>query len=318
MVKSRPPTIKPPALRKGDVIGIIAPASPPADIARVERGARYFERLGYRVEIGASVSRTRGYLAGNDNHRVDDLHTMFADRRVKAIICARGGYGTPRLLPLINYKLVARNPKILVGFSDITALQLALWKKCRLVTFHGPMLAVDFANGIDPYTEESFWQVVTSPHKPGKIPLPIKPHTLQQGKASGILLGGNLSLINSLLGTPYLPDFRNALLFMEEVGEEPYRIDRMLAQLSNASILQNVQAVLAGQFTDCSQKDQAKPGLSLEDILVDFTSSTKKPLITNLPFGHTNKKLTLPQGVRACINTAKGELRLEESAVSRD
>lgn len=316
MAKQQSISLKPPALRKGDVIGIIAPASPPSDQAKVERGARYFERLGYRVEMGASVSRTRGYLAGNDSQRVDDLHTMFSDRRVKAIICVRGGYGTPRLLPLINYKLIKRNPKILMGFSDITALQLALWKKCRLVTFHGPMLAVDFANGIDPYTEESFWQMVTSTHKCGKIQLPVKPITLKEGKASGILLGGNLSLINSLLGTPYQPDFRNSMLFIEEVGEEPYRIDRMMVQLSNASILQKARGILTGQFTDCVPKDPSKPGISIKDILLDVAPSIGKPVITNLPFGHTNQKLTLPQGIRASVNTSKGELRIEESAVS--
>ncbi len=306
---------KPSALRKGDVIGIIAPASPPHNQESVERGARYFERLGYRVEIGAGVSRKHGYLAGRDRERLDDLHAMFADRRINAIVCARGGYGTPRLLQSIDYNLIARNPKILVGFSDITALQLALWKKCRLVTFHGPMLAVEFASGLDSLTEQSFWKSVTSTHKRERISLPSGTTVLHRGKASGVLLGGNLSLITSILGTPFQPDFQNALLFFEDVGEEPYRIDRMITQLSNASVLQKAAGVLAGKFSDCVPKDPTKPSLSVSQILGETASTIEKPFLSNLPFGHTTPKLTLPIGVTANLVASRSELRLEEPAV---
>ncbi len=306
---------KPPALKKGDVIGIIAPASPPNNHSAIERGARYFERLGYRVEIGPGVSRRHGYLAGTDQQRLDDLHAMFADRRIKAIICARGGYGTPRLLPSIDYNLIARNPKILVGFSDITALQLALWKKCRLVTFHGPMLAVEFASTLDRFTEESFWRSITSTHKREKVSLPRGTKVLRSGKASGILLGGNLSLVASILGTPFQPDFQNALLFLEDVGEEPYRIDRMMTQLSNASVFQQASGVLAGKFSDCMPKDKSKPSLSITQVLSGMASNINKPFLSDLPFGHTTPKLTIPIGITATLDASRRLLLLNEASV---
>lgn len=307
---------KPARLRKGDLLGIIAPASPVADLHLVERGVRYLERCGYRALVGSSVFKTHGYLSGTDRQRMDDLHAMFRDRRVKGIICVRGGYGTPRLLPMIDYRLIARNPKVLVGFSDVTALQLAIWKKCRLVTFHGPMLAGDMAARMHPFTEEMFWRILTSTRPLGRVNFPasIRPWMLHTGRASGRLLGGNLSLICTLLGTRFRPDFRGSILFLEETGEEPYRVDRMLTQLSNASILSGVAGIVAGSFTNCVPSDPVKPSFTVDHLLHEL-ALTGKPFLGGVPFGHTPVKLTLPVGITARLDTARTALMLDESAV---
>jgi len=307
----------PAKLNKGDLIGVVSPASPISDLSKIQQGTVYLERIGYRVVVGESVGKTYGYLAGTDSERAHDLHTMFGDKHVKAIICVRGGYGTPRLLPLLDYKLIARNPKILVGFSDITALQLALWKKCHLITMHGPMLGVDMAGEVDPFTEELFWRIVTSNKKVGRIPVPDETSlaVLWPGTSSGRLLGGNLSLIASLMGTSFQPDFTRALLFIEEIGEEPYRVDRMMMQLRHAAVLSKVNAILAGQFTDCIPKDPSLPSLSVGEILSESAAYASKPFLSNLPFGHTVRKMTLPVGLKVRVDTDKNSIEYLEPAV---
>lgn len=312
-----PSILKPQRLKKGDLIGIVSPASPVADPSRVDKGVRYLEMLGYNVTVGAHIGSVHGYLAGTDEERLADLHQFFADRRVKAIIAVRGGYGSPRLLSRLNYPLIARNPKILVGFSDITALQLALWRKCHLITFHGPMAGVEMANTIDAFTEEIFWHLVTSARKIGPVMFPdgVQLTTLYPGKASGRLLGGNLSLVVSLLGTPYFPDVSDAVLFFEETGEEPYRIDRMTMQLHNAGVLSKCRAILGGQFTDCLPKDQSKPSLRVENILDETARLIRKPFLSNLPFGHLPQKMTLPIGLRVSIDAENRIFTYLEAAV---
>ncbi|HET6271390.1 MAG TPA: LD-carboxypeptidase [Bacteroidota bacterium] len=308
--------LKPPQLRKGDLIGIVSPASPVADVSRIESGVRYLEGLGYHVIVGKHVAQTLGYLAGTDEERVEDLHAMFRNREVRAIICVRGGYGTPRLLPLLNYRLIARNPKILAGYSDITALQLALWKKCRLITFHAPMLGVEMANTIDPWTEEMFWSLATSSRRIGSIFVPTDstPRPLHQGKGQGRLLGGNLSMVVSILATPYQPNFTDSVVFLEDVTEEPYRVDRMMMQLRNASILSASSAILTGQFTDCVPLDKSKPSLTVDEILQESAAATGRPFLSNLPFGHIPKKMTLPVGLRVRVNAGQCTIEFLESA----
>lgn len=309
--------VKPSVLKNGDVIGLITPASPVADATRIERAVRYLEQLGYRVAVGKQVGQSKGYLAGTDEQRAEDLHSMFANPDIKAIMCLRGGYGTPRLLSLLNYKLIARHPKIFVGYSDITVLQLAFWKKCGLVSFHGPMPAVDMANGIDPFTEENFWRVLTSKKKLGVLPLDGAPlSALKTGKGSGRLLGGNLSLLVSILGTPYQPDFRGCVLFIEEIEEEPYRVDRMMVHLGNARIGQKSSGVILGQFTDCIPKDPSKPTLTIAEIVAENAVVWGRPFLTNLPFGHIPKMVTIPVGLRARMDAGSKIVEFLESAVS--
>jgi muramoyltetrapeptide carboxypeptidase len=309
--------LKPQKLKKRDVIGIVAPASPVADPSRIDLGVSYLERLGYNVVVGPNVLKKHGYLAGTDEERAADLHAMFRDRSVRMILCARGGYGTPRLLRLLDYALIKRNPKILVGFSDITALQLAFWAKCGLVTFHAPMLATDMAEPMDPFTEEMFWLMVTSSQKVGNVgfPEPMETTVVRPGAFTGHLLGGNLSLLVSLLGTPFQPSLDNAALFLEEVGEEPYRVDRMLAHLQNASALRKCRGVLIGRLTDCIPQDPSRPSLSLDEVLKEFALALKKPVISDVPFGHVKQKITLPLGVKARVNVERRTLELLEAAV---
>ena len=215
--------VKPKKLNKNDVIGIISPASSPSELEKIEQGTKYLEKLGYRVEVGKHVGKNHGYLAGTDEERLEDLHAMFKNKAVKAIINVRGGYGSGRLLDKINYNLIKRNPKIFVGYSDITALQMAFLRKVGLVTFAGPMVAVDFsAKKVDPFTEEVFWKTITSTKKIGKITNPQneKFYHLTKGRGEGKLVGGNLALLTSIMGTVYQPDFTNSILLLEDIGRQ--------------------------------------------------------------------------------------------------
>jgi muramoyltetrapeptide carboxypeptidase len=305
--------IKPPRLRKGDLIGLVSPASTPTPPEKIEGGVRYLEAQGYRVVVGAHASREHGYLAGTDGERAADLNAMIRDSRVKAIFALRGGYGSGRLLDQVDYGTLRREPKIICGFSDITALQLAIFRKCGLVTFSGPMPAVEFREKPEPYTEENFWPLITSTRRrqlanPPDVPV----RSLGSGKAEGILLGGNLALVCSMMGTKFCPSFRDAVLVLEDVDEAPYRLDRMLTQIRNAQPA--LAAVVFGQFTHCEPKKQ--PSLAADEVLRDFAERSRLPTLANLQYGHVPKKLTIPLGLRVRINADRGRIDLLDAAVS--
>ncbi|HUI31637.1 MAG TPA: LD-carboxypeptidase [Candidatus Acidoferrales bacterium] len=314
--------IKPPRLKKGDLISIISPASAPLESEKVHSGAKYFESLGYRVTISKNVFNVEGYLAGTDEERAEDINQAFSDRNVKAIICSRGGYGTPRILDRIDYGTIRKNPKILVGYSDITALQLAIFKKTGMITFSGPMMAVEFGVGfgkkVDSFTEERFFEMITS-HKKTGVVKSHKDYRLSfhgKKKSHGRLLGGNLSLITSILGTEYVPDFFGGVLLLEEVSEEPYSIDRMLTQLRLAGILRGVSAFALGQFTNCAPEEPDKPHRTLEEIFRKDLLSDGRASVTNIPYGHLPMKLTLPIGTLVSIDPLKKKFAIDEPAVS--
>lgn len=309
--------LKPPALKKGDLIGIVSPASSPDDFSRIEKGVAYLESLGYKVKLGKYVYKRLGYLSASDDERAEDLNEMFADPQVRAIICVRGGYGTPRILDKIDYGIIKRNPKIFVGYSDITALQLAIFKKTGLITFSGPMLAVDIYSNFDAYSEEFFWMILTSKARGIEIKNPdgVDISVLNHGKAAGTLLGGNLSLLASVVGTRFQPDFNDSILVAEDIGEEPYRIDRYFAQLKNAGILNKISGCILGQFTDCVPKEPEK-SLTLEQIFRDYFGKLKIPVISNLSYGHIPKKITLPIGARVKIDTKRGAITIVEQVLS--
>lgn len=311
-------SIKPPRLRKGDLISIVSPASTPKNAAQVHSAVRYFESIGYRVTISKNVFNIEGYLAGTDEERAEDINQAFADKNVKAIICSRGGYGTPRILDKIDYQLIRRNPKIFVGYSDITAIQLAIFRKTGLITFSGPMASVEFANNIDPYTEEMFFNIVTRPRSTGALKSHKNFKVSFRGKheAHGVLLGGNLSLITTVLGTAYSPDFTGGLLMIEEVSEEPYSIDRMLTQLRLAGVLDEVSAFVIGQFVGCTPEEPNRPHRTLEEILRGDLFSLKKSSVSNIPYGHLPIKMTLPIGVLASVDPVRRRFSIEEPAVS--
>lgn len=309
--------VKPARLKKGSLIGIISPASSPDDLSTVENGVKYLEKLGYRVEIGKNVGQNIGYLAGTDQQRVDDLHYMFKKKDIKAIFCARGGYGTPRLLDKIDYSLIKRNPKILVGYSDITALQMAIMKKTGLVTFAGPMVSMDFQSDISKFTEEMFWKILTSNKKFGRISQPDdeKIFELHKGQARGRILGGNLSVFTSLVGTQYFPDLKDRILVLEEIGEMPYRIDRLLNQLRLYKAFVHIKGVILGAFIDCNEHDPLKKTLSLGEVISEYLEGTKMPVVYNFKHGHLRNNITVPFGVVTKINTSKNIIEYTEAAV---
>jgi muramoyltetrapeptide carboxypeptidase len=306
--------LKPPRLRRGDLIGLVSPASTPAPREKIERSVRYLEGLGYRAEVGAHADAQHGYLAGTDEQRAGDLNKMIRDSRVKAIFALRGGYGTPRILSMIDYRALRCSPKIISGFSDITALQLAILRRCRLVTFSGPMPAVEFWKEPDSYTEENFWRLLTSPRPIGALAA-AELEVLNEGRASGPLVGGNLSLVVNGVGTRFLPAMRGTILVLEEVDEAPYRVDRMLRQLVNSRIASRVSGIIFGQFTRCEQKDPDKPSLSCGDVLRDFASRLKCPVLNNLEYGHIARKLTIPFGLRAQVDATHKRISVQGSAV---
>ncbi len=307
----------PPRLRKGDLIGLAAPASAPIAEERIQKGIEYLERLGYRVTLGEHVRDSYGYLAGLDEHRAEDFNAMLRDKRVKAIFCIRGGYGTPRIVSRIDYDAARKNPKIIVGYSDITSLQMALLARAGLVTFSGPMTGVEMWKGMDPFTEEHFWRLLTStkvvgPLKnPPEAPLVIHRH----GKAAGRLIGGNLSLVVCLMGTPYLPDLRKSILVLEDVEEEPHRVDRMWTQIQNSDVARSLSALALGLFTDCEPVDATSPHLTIEQVLEEIPGRVTCPTVSHLQYGHVPRKLTLPLGLKARLDTRKGYLEILEPAV---
>jgi muramoyltetrapeptide carboxypeptidase len=308
--------VKPKALGRGDVIGIAAPASPPASEEMLSKGIRYLERLGYRVELGSHIYHKRGYLAGTDEERVSDLHELFANPKVKAIFTVRGGYGAMRLLPLLDLSLIRRNPKILVGYSDITVLQLALFNALGLVTFSGPMVAVEMAEGIRGEAEEQFWKCITSSDPPGSIKIMARRRKIYRtGTATGRILGGNLSMIAALIGSAYVPTTVNHILILEEVAEKPYRIDRMLQQLGGTPLLGKAKGVVLGSFTDCAPSPGGN-SLSLDQVFQDAFKQYRFPVMGSVRYGHERYSLTIPLGVKVRMDAGRGELTFLESGVS--
>jgi muramoyltetrapeptide carboxypeptidase len=296
----------PPALRKRATIGIISPASPQRDESRLDRGVRYLEGLGYSVKLGAHVHARHGnYLAGTDAQRIADIHSMFSDPQVDAIFCARGGYGCTRLLPFLNFELIRRHPKIFVGFSDITALNLAFWHHCRLVSFSGAMPSVEMADTFDPLSEEQFWKVLTWRRPCGLSASTPQWKPIRTWEATGRLLGGNLSVLTSMLGTAHMPSLRSSVTILEDVGEATYRIDRMLTHLSQSTRNARPAGLAYGFWSQSAMPPGGTPDRPVLEMLSDRTDLTKGPILSGLMYGHEPTKLTLPFGLHAKLTSAR-------------
>ena len=309
--------LKPKKLESGDVIGIISPASSPDNLEKIENGVKYLEKLGYRVEIGENVGKVHGYLAGSDDERVADIHAMFKNKNVKAIFSIRGGYGSGRLLDKLDFSLIKKNPKIFVGYSDITSLHMAIFKKTGLVTFAGPMLAPDFSGSINEFAEENFWKILTSSKKIGKLhnPRDEKFYALTSGRGEGVILGGNLAVLASLMGTDYLPNLKNSILLLEDIGEVPYRIDRLLNQFKLAKIFESAKGVILGRFVDCYEKDKLNDVIKLNEVIEHYFSQLKIPVLYSFSHGHIKENLTIPLGLNCKLNTSRGFVEILENAV---
>jgi len=308
---------KPRKLRRGELIGIISPASKPTDNKLIENGVSYIEGMGYKTILGNNVGKVRGYLAGTDVERVEDIHQMFGDKKVKAIFCLRGGYGAFRLLDKIDYNLIQKNPKIFIGFSEITALQMAFLHRANLITFAGPMVVSNFSNEISSYTEENFWGTITSASKPRRIQIIANQQFSKNNvdEASGQLIGGNLSVFSALIGTGYLPELKNKILFLEEIDEPPYKVDRMFNQLKLNSMFKKLKGIILGSFSGCIEQDKNKKSLTLEEVWNDYFDTIKIPVIHSFPHGHIKDMVTFPLGIKMKMNVKKGFVEIMERCV---
>ncbi|MET3291384.1 UNVERIFIED_CONTAM: muramoyltetrapeptide carboxypeptidase [Brevibacillus sp. OAP136] len=305
--------LKPAALQAGDTIGIVAPASWP-NAEKGLRGAKRFEQRGIRVEFGTSLSRQHGYLGGTDQERVDELHQMFANPAIKGIFCACGGYGTGRIASMLDYDLIRQNPKIFWGYSDITFLLNAFYQKAGLVTFHGPMLSSDIGqDDVHPLTLDALEQAfapIKFTYTEDISPL----RTLVEGEATGEIVGGNLSLLTSGIGTEFEIDTKGKLLLIEEVDEDIYRVDRMLNQLKMAGKFDDAAGVLLADFKNCEAGKRSQT-LSLEQVFIDHIQPAGKPVLSGFLIGHCSPNFAIPIGAQGTMNTYKKSLLLEESGV---
>jgi len=314
--------IKPHRLCSGDTIGIVAPASAPTCPEIIELSIEVVKRLGFKPLLAPNARRRFGFLAGTDEQRAQDLMRMFESRRVRAIFCLRGGYGSSRLLSLLDYTLIRRHPKILAGYSDITSLHCALLKKAGLISFHAPMIGPELSKSDLPaFTLDSFTRTLTQAKPPKGICQGFQRKgisVLTPGRASGRLVGGNLTLLCGTLGTPFQPSFKRRILFLEEIDEAPYRVDRLLTHLLNAGLLQQVVGIAIGSMKGC-RDTKAKHSLeyrqSVQDVLRERLTPLKIPILSGLPFGHTPYNATIPCGVTATLDTDLPDLVIDEAAV---
>jgi muramoyltetrapeptide carboxypeptidase len=299
---------RPPALRTDARVAVVAPASAPPDPDLYRHGVEALRARGLQVEAPDEV-HALGYLAGPDELRLEALNDALRRDDLDAIFCVRGGYGTLRLLPHLDYEAAAAHPKLLVGYSDITALQLALWTRAGVPSLSGPMVAPDWSR-MDDASEAQFWQVVG-----GDAPLRLDGPSgeplaaLREGEAEGLLIGGNLTVLCALLGTPYFPDLSGAILFLEEIGEAPYKVDRMLAQLHLAGVLEGLGGLVLGAFTQ-AEPAPGRPSLTMMEVVRHYAAFVPGPVVGGLVYGHFRPKVAVPIGVRARLWAEGGAAQL--------
>ncbi|WP_208404958.1 S66 peptidase family protein [Sphingobium vermicomposti] len=315
------PVGKPHRLRPGDTVGLIEPAGFTDDLFDLAVVQETIVAMGLKPKLGKHLAERRGYLAGTDADRAADVNAMFADPDVRAVFAVRGGWGCARILPLLDFATIRANPKLLVGFSDITALHLAFAARAGFPTIHGPNAASSWPR----FSWDAFRAIAFD----GATPTLVNPighedrlvqrsgriRTFRGGKGTGRLLGGNLTVLAALAGTPWLPDFDGAILFLEDVGEAPYRIDRMLTQLSLAGLLGKVAGVVFGQCTNCAASEPSYGGFTVSEVLQQHFEPLGVPAFQGASIGHIASQFSLPVGVRAEIDADIGSIRLLEPAV---
>jgi muramoyltetrapeptide carboxypeptidase len=318
--------IKPRALKPGDTVGVIMPSTPVPDPDVLAMVPRTLEHFNLKFKLGRHVGKRPARFEASVQERLEDLHEMFADPSISAVFPIGGGYGSQHLLDQIDYDLIRRNPKILTGYSDITALHLAIHKRTGLVTFHSPVILSSFSE----YTQEHFRRALFEPKPLGRIANPpernpVRPQhpwrAVRPGKARGRLIGGNLTLISTTMGTPFEIDTDGCILFLEDVGEEPYSVDRMLTQLHLAGKLQSAAGIVWGECSRCAPREfrpsMASP-YTLGETIENLLGRLPVPVLSGMTIGHTGDQATLPLGVMATLDAGKGELILEEPATRRD
>jgi muramoyltetrapeptide carboxypeptidase len=318
-------SLLPPALKKGSTIGITAPASG-VDNGEIQEGIALLKASGYSIVLGNTLTRKFGYLSAPDSERAAEFMEFVERPDIDCILCARGGYGVMRILPMLDFSVIRANPKIIIGYSDITALLVAITKLSNVITYHGPVASSTF----DSFTVDYFKKALCKPYSEDNditaknedfVPITFSDSritTLTEGVAKGRLTGGNLSMIVATLGTPYEIDTKDSLLFLEDIAEEPYRIDRMLTQLWLAGKLQQCSGIILGQFKNCEAK--RIPGFevsfSLQEVLQSRITSLGIPAVYGLPIGHVKSKMTIPLGVMAELNAAGKSFTIMEQPVA--
>ncbi len=299
-------------LKKGEQIGLVCPAG------RVREEQLYqsisgLETMGLRVKLGSHVTDKRGYLAGSDKSRAEDINRMFGDPDIRGIFCVRGGFGATRILDMLDFKVIAGNPKVFVGYSDITALHLALEQKAGLISFHGPM-AAEMTEAFPRYNRSYLDKALFCAGPMGEVLNPDgtePPVTMFPGRAEGPIRGGNLSLICATMGTRYEIDTRGCIFFLEETGEPPYKIDRMLTHLWLAGKFEDASALVFGQWTDCT--DKKYPDRNVNHLLTEIAAREKKPCLSNLMIGHDKYNITIPLNCMGLVEG--GKLYITEGGV---
>ncbi|MCF6239912.1 MAG: LD-carboxypeptidase [Bacteroidales bacterium] len=312
------------SLKKGDTLGLTAPGGYITQ-EELSDAVATLEELGFKTYHTDAVLYRYGYFAGTDRQRADDLMHMFTNPDVDAILCVRGGYGSNRILDLLDFEIIKQNPKALIGYSDITSLINAFYKKIGLVAFHGPVAISSFND----FTVKSFEKVLMKGKKQFKYSnkrqentendTEFDQYTITQGAAEGILAGGNLVMLETLIGTEYEPDFENKIVFLEEVHEKPYRIDRMITHLLMATNLSKAAGIVLGIFKSCDiDNDESEESFTLKQVLIDRFAGLNIPCFYGMPFGHVRNKITLPVGIRAKMDANKKSLMLIEAAVLKE
>jgi muramoyltetrapeptide carboxypeptidase len=342
--QAAPPPLFPKALAPGDTIEIVAPAKY-LDRERVSLAKKRLEQMGFKVKLPKNLFRKNGFLGGTDAERAGEINAAFADPEVKAIFPGTGGYGTTRIVDDLDYDLIRRNPKILVGFSDITGLHIAINQRTGLVTFHSPNpeWGLGVEKNLSPFAAKWFWRallakdyefgepgrprprpgytIATRPRDSGKsgenaifedVPRPV---TLRKGKARGRLIGGNLSVLHALMGTPYEIETAGKILFIEDVGEAPYRVDRMLSTLKLAGKFDRVAGVVLGHFTARDEEAKWDDDASIDDVLKDYFCQLGVPVVSHFPLGHVRYNATLPVGAMAELDANRQSVRILENPV---
>ncbi len=305
--------IKPSALKAGDTVAITSPAGAVWDENQVDIFSTILKSFGFKIILGKTLREKFGYFSGTDEFRAKELNEFFADKTVKGIFCMKGGWGCARILDKINYETIQKNPKVLIGFSDITTLLIAITAKTGLITYHGPV----GNSGWNDFTKTVFG-AVTMVSQTFEYPLnpasEDKIVTINSGVVSGELMGGNLTVLSGIIGSAYLPDWKNKILFLEEAKEEPYSIDRMLTQLKLAGVLNSISGFIFGRCAKCDAEEPLK-AFTFDQVIKQHIQPLGMPAFTGAMIGHIENKLTVPLGIKATMNADKGSIKLEESAV---
>lgn len=293
-------------------MAIVAPASPVRFPDRLSAGIELLASWGLEPVRMPSLSASHGFLAGTDGARLADLHAAWADPDIRGIVCARGGYGCQRVADALDIEAVRADPKVFVGFSDVTALHLALGRRAGLVTFHGPTAEWN-AERTGETAAASLRRALMNPAPLGALSGPAL-RSLRGGRANGPLVGGNLSMVSASVGTPDEPDTTGALLLLEDVGERPYRVDRMLRHLRRAGLVDRAAGLVFGEFVDCEETRPGRGSHSLGTVLTEFTADVGLPAVAGLPIGHGRGQLTVPLGVATELDGSGASVTLVESA----